>query len=394
MGLISWLSNKLGGGSVSVSGSAWCGDSEITQMYSEACYREMALMTAIDLIARFVSKCEFKTLKNGKEDKGPEWYRWNVEPNKNQNSSAFLRKLITTLYYRGECLVVESNNQLLVADSFQRTPYVMYDDVFSDVTVGDFTFTRKFNGSEVLYWNLSALGNQQSMQQIIFGVCESYAKLLAYAMKSYQSSRGSKALFKYEALPPHVTQENANTWLQGQIEKYAKFVSSDSGIATVGKGTGLEAFDRKATYSNETTRDIRHLVDDISDFTAKAIGIHPALLRGDVQDIDNAMNYTLTVCIDPLVDMLREEIVRKTLGQSGLAKGYDLVIDTRMVKHIDLLESTGAIEKLIGSGVYCVNDIRKLLGDTIIEEKWAWKHFVTKNHGAIEEELQKLKGGE
>lgn len=394
MGLISWISKKLGSSTVEVGGKDWGSDATISELYAEACYRELTLWTAIDLIARFVSKCEFKTLKDGKEDKGPEWYRWNIEPNRNQNSSEFIRKLIYGLYYTGECLVIEHDNQILVADSFHRTPYVMYDDVFSEVTVGDFTFSKKFSGAEVLYWNLGALGNHKTVQQLIYGVSESYAKLLAYAMSNYSTSRGSKAIFSYDAIPPQIALEDQNEWLQKQQEKYSKFIKADSGVVTIGSGTKLEGFDRKTTYSNESTRDIRHLVDDISDFTAKALGIHPALLRGDVQDIDNAMDYTLTVCIDPLVDMLREEIVRKSIGREGLAKGYDLMIDTRTIKHIDLLNIHAAVEKLVGSGVFCINDIRKHLGEPIIEEAWAWQHFITKNYSTTQEALKPAKGGE
>lgn len=393
MGLISVLAQKFG--YVKVSGEGWCDDTAIAEMYTEACYRDLALWTGIDLIAKAISKCEFKVFVKNKEEKNnPEWYRWNIEPNKNQNSSAFLRKLVATLFFTDECLVVESGGQLLVADSFQRTPYALYDDVFEGVTVGNLQFQRKFYGNEVLYWNLNSLGDNRSIQAVVRCVAESYAKLLAYGIKSYQSSRGNKALFKYEALPQHVAKEDANEWLKGQIEKYGKFLSSDSGVATVGKGVSLEAYDRKSTYSNETTRDLRAMIDDISDFTAKAFGIPPALLRGDVQGTSDALDQFLTFCIDPLADMLREEIVRKTIGQSGLAKGYDLIIDTSVVKHIDILSSANNIDKLIGSGVFCVNDILKLLGSPIIDEAWAWRHFVTRNYMTFEEAMKQMGGGD
>jgi phage portal protein BeeE len=49
----------------------------------------MAFWSAVNIVANAVSKCEFKTFLNGKEDKGKEYYLWNIEPNKNQNSSDF-----------------------------------------------------------------------------------------------------------------------------------------------------------------------------------------------------------------------------------------------------------------------------------------------------------------
>ena len=67
MGLISVLAQKFG--YVKVSGEGWCDDTAIAEMYTEACYRDLALWTGIDLIAKAISKCEFKVFVKSKEDK-------------------------------------------------------------------------------------------------------------------------------------------------------------------------------------------------------------------------------------------------------------------------------------------------------------------------------------
>ena len=54
----------------------------------------------------------------------------------------------------------------------------------------------------------------------------------------------------------------------------------------------------------------------------------------------------------------------------------------------------GSIDKLISSGVECVNDVRALLGQPLINEDWAWKHFITKNYAEIEKVLKALVEGE
>lgn len=382
MGLISWLAEKMNGAPVKVSGEGW--DGEIAELYADACYRELAMWNAIDLIAKSISKCEFKEFQAGKEKKGPEWYRWNIEPNKNQNSTEFLRKLIFMLYYRGDCLVVGEGDQLLVADSFVREPYVLYEDIFSQVTIDDFTFRKSFAGSEVFYWNMNSLGDGKSIQPVLKLMLESYAKLLAYGMKSYKTSLGNKAIFRYDTIP--VPEENKNEWIKNQYEKFGKFLTADSGIAAVGKGTDLVSFqpERKASYSTENTRDIRSMIDDISDFTAKAFGIPPALLRGDVEGISDALDQFLTFCIDPLADMLHEEIVRKSIGRTKVLQGYDLQIDTSAIKHIDIIDAANGIDKLIGSGVCSINDILKLLGRTPINEPWADRHNLTKNYEPLD----------
>jgi hypothetical protein len=80
--------------------------------------------------------------------------------------------------------------------------------------------------------------------------------------------------------------------------------------------------------------------------------------------------------------------------KSGFSKGTYLKIDTKTIKHIDLLSVSTAVDKLISSGCFCINDIRKAVGDEIIDEDWAWQHFITKNYSTVEDLLKMLEGGE
>ena len=386
LGLISWLIDKFGGKPVPT--NFRFDEDEYASLVFDIYIREMAFWSAVNLVANAVSKCEFKTFLNGEEVKGREYYLWNIEPNKNQNSSAFLRKLIAQLYRNNECLVIEQNGQLLVADSFVRKPYALYDDVFSQVNIADFTFDRPFTQSEVLYYRL----NEANIRNLVNGLYESYSKLIAYSMKAYQRSRGTKGVFKYDTIPVAGTPEREA--FDALINKKIKqWMESDNAALPLGRGQEWKELQHK-TYTNESTRDIRAQIDDIFDFTARAFGIPPALLRGDVQDTSKAVDQLLTFCVDPLVDMLQEEINRKRNGYSGFSQGTYLKIDTKSIKHVDLLSVATAIDKLIGSGCFCINDIRKAVGDEVIDEPWAWQHFITKNYETVENALTALEGGE
>lgn len=366
-----WLKAKFSGGSIPLGGDL-CGDD--FDLYGELYIREMAFWSAANLIANAVSKCEFKTFDGGEEVKKREYYLWNIEPNRNQNSSAFLHKLISQLYRNNECLVVEQGGQLLVADSFEEKEFVLYENVFTNVTVGDFTFNRSFTQSEVLYFRL----NTVDMKRVTDGLYASYSKLINYSMTAYQKSRGTKGVFSYETIPVAGTNERAA--FDGLInEKIGKWLSGDNAALPLGKGQEWKELQHK-TYSTESTRDIRAQIDDISDFTSKAFGIPPALLRGDVQGVSDALDNFLTFCLDPLCDMIQEEINRKRIGYAGFIKGTYVKIDTKQVKHVDLLSVSTAIDKLIGSGAFSVNDIRELVGETPIDEAWASEHVITKNY--------------
>ena len=347
---------------------------EYYQAYADVYYRELAFWSTVNTVANAVSKCEFKTYSGGVEKKGAEYYLWNVEPNKNQNSSGFIHKWIAQLYRHNECLIIEQNGQLLVADSFIRTPYALYDDLFAQVTVGDFTFNKTFAQSDVLYWQLS----EKDMRKVTAALYQSYSKLLTYSMKAYQKSRGTKGIFNYDTLPASGTDQKV-AFDNLVNEKFKTFMSTGDAILPLGKGQSYTDIGSK-TYSSESTRDIRAMVDDVSDFTAKAFGVPPALLHGDVQGVNEVTDQLLTFCIDPMTCMLEEEINRKRYGKSEFLKRNYLQIDTKSIKHIDLLSVSTSIDKLISSGAYSINDIRKLCNDEPIDADWANRHMITKNY--------------
>lgn len=389
MSFITWLKDLFGSDPIPLTGNDL---SIYADEYADAVgdiyIREMAFWSAVNLIANAVSKCEFKTYEKNKEVQKKEYYLWNYEPNKNQNSSTFIHKLIAELCRNNEALVIEQNGQLLVADSFKKTPYALLDDVFTQVTVGDFVFNRSFTQSEVMYFNFAI----KDMRLVTNGLYESYSRLITYSMNAYQRSRGTKGIFKFETLPLTGSAERAafDSLINGKISKW---LSGDNAALPLGRGQEWKELTQK-TYSSESTRDIRAMIDDVSDFTAKAFGIPPALLRGDVQGVSDALDNFLTFCIDPLVDKLSEEINRKRNGFAGISSGTYLKINTKQVKHVDLLSVSGAIDKLISSGAFCVNDIRELVGEQVIEEPWAWQHFITKNYMPFDEAVNPMKGGE
>lgn len=381
MGILEWIRSFRKDGTISLESMP---DDELNSIIAEIHIRELAFFSCVNMIGNAISKCEIKTFVNNVETKGPEWYLWNVSPNKNQNSSSFMHKLIYQLYKNNDCLVVEEAGQLLVADYFNMTEYALYDNVFDGVTVGDFTFAKRFNMSEVMYFKLS----EKNMRSVINGIYESYGKLITYGMKSYQKSRGNRGVLDYETIGQG--DENAKKNFDDLMNnRFKKYFTAENAVLPLPKGYKYTESTSK-TYSSEGTRDIRAMADDIRDFTAEGLNIPPALARGDIAGIADAMTSFLTFCIDPLTDNISEEANRKRSGLSGMTKGHYIKIDTRAILHVDVLSLSTAIDKLIGSGAYSINEIRKLTGDEPIDEPWANQHFITKNYSTVEEALASL----
>lgn len=385
MSIKTWLINRLTGDSTPTAIEV----EEFFNIQAELVIRNLAFQTAVNLVANSVSKCEFKTYFKNEEVKKQEYYLFNVEPNKNQNSSEFIHKWISKLYENNECLIVESNGQLLVADTFFKKEYALFDYTFSGVTVSEFTFNKTFSMNEVLYFKL----NNKDIRRVVNAMYESYGKLITYGQSSYRKSRGSKGTIDVNTVAEGKTNFK-ETFEKLMNERFKKFFEADNAVLPLFDGYKYTDIGSK-TYSNEGTRDIKAMVDDIYDFTARAFQIPPALLKGDLATVsETVVNNYLTFCVDPLTDMLQEEINRKRSEYSGFSQGTYLEIDTKSIKHIDLLSVSTAIDKLIASGAFCVNDIRKLVGEQAIDKPWAWKHWMTKNYSGVEELLAALEEGD
>ena len=307
-----WLLEKLGGDAAKTSTEEITG-SELFSLTSELYVRELAFWQCVNLVANAVSKCEFKTFWQGAEIKDDEYYLWNLEPNKNQNSSVFLQKLVAKLFADNEALIVESGGQLLVADSYSQREYALYDDVFEQVAVGDFKFDRSFVQSDVLFFRLG----EKNMRPLVNGLYDTYSKLIDYGMRSYRKSRGTKGKLIVDTMAAGDAKFQ-ETFDDIKNYRFKTFAEAENAVLPLWKGMDYADIGSK-TYSNEGTRDIRAMIDDVSDFTARAFGVPPALLSGNVEGVGDAVDQFLTFCIDPLCDLIGEEINRKGTARTFCA---------------------------------------------------------------------------
>lgn len=382
MGLLNWITSKIKG-----NGTIQLNSKIVDEVFYEVHIRELTFWSAVNIIANALSKCEFKTIIQGVEVRKDEYYLWNVEPNKNENSSQFIHNWVSKLLINNECLIIEEHNQLFVADTFAMNEDGIYQTTFTGVMVGNRSMNKTYLHEDVIYLKLS----EKNMTEVTNALYNSYVTLLQYGMESYKKSRGTKGLFKYDTLPTPGTEDRK--FFDDLInEKFKNFMTKANAIMPIGKGQAYEDIGSK-TYSNDSTRDIRAMIDDISDFTCKSIGIPPVLLRGDVQDVEKAVEQLLTFCIDPLADLVSEELTRKRIGKKEYLKNSKIVINTNTIKHIDIFSITAAVDKLVASGCFCVNDIRRALGETPIKDEWANRYFMTKNYTSVEEMIKSIERG-
>jgi len=383
------LIKKLGGSSTTrITVDDIMKDKDVQSAMYEVYLRELAFWTCVNKIANAISKCEFKTYIKKKEVKGQEYYLWNYEPNQNQNATSFMNKLIGKLYRNNECLVVEVNNHIYVADSYSKEVLALKEYRFSGITFDGYELSETREMSEVMFFEL----NSENMRNLTNGMYETYSKLLIYAQDAYKKSRGKKGILNIGA----IAQESENldeTFQELMSTHFKNFFESDSAVLPLFDGYEYQDISESGkTYSTESTRDIKSLADDIFEFTARAFSFPPSLAKGDVQDTGKAIDELLTFVIDPLIKMLQQEINRKRNGYTGFKAGNYVKIETLAVKHIDIFDIATPVDKLISSGAFTINDILEVLGKPKIEEDWANQHFMTKNYSKIQDLLSDLAG--
>ena len=134
---------------------------------------------------------------------------------------------------------------------------------------------------------------------------------------------------------------------------------------------------------------------EIFEVTAQALKIPLSMMYGNIQNMNEIVKVYLSICIDPLADMLGEEITRKYYNYEEWKKGNYVQIDTSCINHIDIMEVADKVDKAIASGVANINEMRKRLGMNELEEEFAGVHWMTKNYALADNVMNEIaEGGE
>ena len=353
-----------------------------TQIY----YKELAINTAISLIANAIAKCEIKVYNNDEEVQNQIYYELNVQPNKNENSSQLWHKAIEKLIYNGECIIVNVGNELYVADSYCVDEYPINGNIYSSVMIGNLSLNKIFKHNEVFRLKL----NNTNIKALLDGLSQDYEDLLSLSIKKYKNSNQQKYILELEQIKAsdEAFQRNYRNIIQKQLKEW---VESDNGVYPQYKGYNLRDVSNNANVSSDDFREIRR---DMVEVVAQAFGIPVDLLFGDVNNLDDVTNQFLTFTIDPLADMISEELSRKIYaGYDNYKRGNRIVVDTNSILHIDTLDIADKADKLIASGTCNINEIRKLIGMNPLDGEYAECHYITKNYDLADNMLKTLEEG-
>lgn len=383
MSFKTWLIDFLGRAKNTETGEEYLSDGGLPSEDNIA-PRLLAIASAVNLVAKTIGECEFRTIRKGVPYKGDEYYLWNVKPNKNQQSSEFLQKLVWQYFCNPNGVLIfelERSGDLLVADTFTETPYAAYDSRYDGITVGDFTLSRPLFASEVIRLR----NNNQQAMRYINGVYTDFARLLTGAKESFYMQGGEHGVLNISALARNgkTFKEDYEKVVNRWFKNYARRRN-----AALPLFEGYEYKKDTTTYAGSSkSDDYSKILDSVFDVAARTIGIPPVLLKGQVADSSKARADFLSFCIDPLATQIEEEINAKRYQKTDYLNDTKMIVDTSNCLHVDLIDNASSIDKLIASGVFSVNDVLTILNLPTIPDDWASEHYITKNY-------EKVKGGE
>lgn len=349
-------------------------------------YKELAIQTAITLIANGIAKCEMKVYEGNKEVKNQTYFELNVQPNKNQNSSQLWHKAIEKMIYEGECIVVNVGGELFVADSYHVQEYPIKGNIYKGVVIGNLQLDKTFRHDEVIRLRLS----DKNIKNLLDGLSKDYEDLLRYSIKKYKGSNQNKYVLELENIK--ASDAEFQKAYKEVVQKQLKdFMENDNAVYPQFKGYNLK---NVTTNRDANTADFKDIRRDMFEIVAQAFQIPLDLMFGDVENIDEIVKVFLTFCIDPIADMISEELTRKIYpGYSSWSKGNYIRVDTSSIQHIDVLDIADKADKLIASGTCCIDEVRNIIGFNALDTVFSQTHFITKNYDTAEHMLNG-EGGE
>ncbi|HBF5135005.1 phage portal protein [Clostridioides difficile] len=339
-------------------------------------YKEFALRSCISIIANALVLSEFQTFKNGKSIKEKNYYLFNIEPNQNQNATEFWQEVITRLVYDNECLVIQENEQLFVAESFSVDKYVFYEDIYKDVTIRNYKLDRSFRESDVLYFKL----NVESIKTVIDYLYNDYKDLLSSAMKGYKKNNSEKGVLEIDTNYPQ-TKEAQERLDDLMSNKFKRYFESDNAVLPL--SNGLKYTENTKASSIKDSRDIRAIIDDVMDFVCAAFHVPAGLVKGNVSGVEGITDNFLNFSVNPIARLITTEITRKMYSRDNFFEKSYVKVDTQKIANMGLEKISKASDLLFRIGVNSINDNLEMLGREKINESWADEHYVTKNYQSI-----------
>lgn len=351
-----------------------------TEIYDCGCvdnanyYKNVAVASAINLIANTVSLAEFKVYKNEREDRSDEYYIFNVEANKNQSAKDLWKETVKDMILDKYPIVLKQDDGLYKIKSCEKKEFAFKPNIYKNIVVGNYEIKNTFLESDVFDFKLNTNDINSSLSMLY----NDFDQLINTSQSIYTKNNGVRGTLE---VPTNYTQGKGKEEVEKLLKNSFKAWTEPGKIPIIPLASGFKYNDlTNSTYKNSSdSRDIRNLIDDVFDFVAVSFRIPPQLLKGSVADSDKLWSSYITLCIKPIITVIENEINRKYFKKQGFMNGDYVKIDISGIKQNDLIEIANAIDILTRNGVNTMNDNLALLGKSKVGDELGDKRFITLN---------------
>lgn len=349
-----------------------------------------AMNVVSNLLSTYMSSAEWKTYSDeGTPVRGSEWFKFNVSPNIRQTSEEFYRKLAFSLIRNRKALIIEvgKDNDLHVADSWSYRDSVknaIKPNVFTNVTVDELTFMSKTfkEGVNCMYIELP---DDPSTGAVYGQMVSDYRELRDMVYKGAYKSLGTKYALSTNATGKS---ESDIKYIKKLQEIYEPLMKKDNAVFLTYKGEtltdmtetqrGSEVEQLLAAVKNNVAINV-----EIMENVGRAFGIPKQVMLAQYeQENDSIYNMAITMFAKPILSLVSNKFSLFILDKESIIKGARIFADLESIRYRDPLAAASAIDKLIASGVYTINEIREKMGNDPVENGDV--RFITKNYDVLD----------
>ena len=355
-------------------------------------FKKKAIEHAIDLIARTISKCEIEVYKFDSKDKrvkrvkNDTYYKLNVKPNDNEIASTFMYNVVLKLLNEQEALIISMNKKLYLADSFDSTNAILHQKTYKNIKLSDYDghtldLSKSFSSSECIYLSLGI----SKINECLTDYYNELGKLIAIQCKKYINSNLTKWKLTIPGNQPKMIDPLTNQPID--YEAYKQKLPdglTDENDSIVMLGTGF-ALEKLANNESHDSADLLKLQEKWEKEVATAFNIPLDVFYGSKTDKSTGTTDFITFAIMPIISILEDGFNSALISKDDYINGEMIKINKLNIKHFDIFDCSGPIDKLISSG-FSNDECRYFLGIPETGEKWAQKHHITKNYANVSDD--------